>query len=88
MSGSADISEFVALRHTLHAHAELAGREIETSRIIQTFVGEYGPARLITGLGGHGLAAVFEGVVERPSNEGGRCHLSLNTVAVFWRCNL
>lgn len=67
MDRSVEISRLVTLRHDLHAHAELAGREIETSRIIRTFVEDYGPARLITGLGGRGLAAVFEGCEDGPT---------------------
>ena len=67
MSGSADISALVALRRELHAHAELAGSEIETSRIIREFVEGHGPHRLVTGLGGCGLAAVFEGREDGPT---------------------
>ena len=58
---SRDTSELVALRHELHAHAELAGHEIQTSRIITNFVKNQSPERLISNLGGCGLAAVFEG---------------------------
>ncbi len=55
------ISELTALRHKLHSRAELAGREIETSRIIREFLEEYKTDHLITELGGCGLAAVYQG---------------------------
>ena len=67
MNGSADISATVALRRELHAHAELAGREIETSRILRTYVEGHGPQQLITDLGGCGLAAVFDGREDGPT---------------------
>ena len=40
---SRDTSDLVALRHELHAHAELAGNEIQTARIITDFVGKDSP---------------------------------------------
>lgn len=49
------------LRSTLNACAEPAGREILTSSVIGNFVGAYQPDKLLTNLGGHGVAAVFEG---------------------------
>jgi amidohydrolase len=67
MNRSVDIARLVTLRHDLHAHAELGGREIETSRIIREFLEECEPDRLVTGLGGCGLAAVFEGRGEGPT---------------------
>jgi len=57
----------VALRHDLHAQAELAGQEEQTSRIIRDFIGPYEPSALVTGLGGTGVAAVFEGSDEGPT---------------------
>ncbi|MBD3854897.1 MAG: peptidase dimerization domain-containing protein, partial [Acidobacteria bacterium] len=57
----------MALRHELHAHAELAGGEVETSRIIRDFLDLHEPDGLVAELGGFGLAAVFEGPEEGPS---------------------
>ncbi len=57
----------VALRHDLHAHAELAGQEEQTSRIIRDFIGPFEPRALVTELGGTGVAAVFEGSDEGPT---------------------
>jgi amidohydrolase len=62
-----DLTELEALRHQLHAHAELAGEEIETGQIIHDFIEPFEPTDLVTELGGTGLAAVFEGHEEGPS---------------------
>jgi amidohydrolase len=67
MESSPEMTELVALRRELHAHAELAGQEVETSRIIRTFIESHEPHGLVTELGGFGLAAVFEGLKEGPS---------------------
>jgi len=67
MDRSSEKTELVALRRELHAHAELAGEEIETSRIIRDFIESHEPHELVTELGGFGLAAVFQGREEGPS---------------------
>jgi amidohydrolase len=67
MDSSPETADLVALRRELHAHAELGGQEIETSRIIRTFIESHEPHGLVTELGGFGLAAVFEGLKEGPS---------------------
>jgi amidohydrolase len=55
------IAELVALRHELHARAEPSGGEIETSCVLQGYLDNHRPDRLLTEIGGAGLAAVFEG---------------------------
>ena len=67
MERSVDVTELVTLRHELHAHAELAGEEVETSRILRHFIEPYEPTDLLTELGGTGLAAVFDGSEKGPS---------------------
>lgn len=49
------------LRATLHACAEPAGSEALTASVVESFLREYHPDQLITGIGGHGVAAVFAG---------------------------
>lgn len=49
------------LRGSLNAVPEPSGRESITSEIIASFLSNYGPDELIRGLGGHGVAAVFDG---------------------------
>ncbi len=67
MDHSPDIIELVTLRRELHAHAELAGQETETSRIIREFIEPFEPKEFVTELGGAGLAAIFEGREDGPS---------------------
>lgn len=56
-----DLKALVDLRHHLHQKAELSGQEKETARIMADFFSTCQPAQLLTGLGGHGVAAVFDG---------------------------
>jgi amidohydrolase len=67
MVRSPELTELVALRRELHSHAELAGHENETSRIVRSFIEPFEPNELVTELGGFGLAAVFKGRDEGPS---------------------
>ena len=57
----------VELRRRLHRCAELSGAEEETARIVREAVVPTHPAALIDGVGGHGVAAVYEGVAEGPT---------------------
>jgi amidohydrolase len=53
------IDDLVALRRRLHALAEPSGAEAATAAAVTDVVRACRPAALLTGLGGHGLAAVF-----------------------------
>ncbi|UUX51515.1 amidohydrolase [Nisaea acidiphila] len=57
----------VAFRHDLHRHPELSGEEEQTAARVVEFVGARGPDRILTGLGGHGVAAIFEGTEPGPT---------------------
>ena len=57
----------VELRHELHRNPELSGRERETARRIADFFAPLGPERALEGLGGTGLAFVFEGADAGPT---------------------
>jgi len=46
-------------RQVLHKHPEVSGYEGRTSERITNFLRSYRPNRIITGLGGHGVAAIF-----------------------------
>lgn len=48
------------LRKLLHQHPELSGREKQTAARIREWLEQQNPDRIIEGLGGHGLAAVFD----------------------------
>lgn len=67
MSESKRVDDLKALRRTLHRHPDLAGEEENTARIVETFLHEFEPDELLTGLGGHGLAAVFKGAEAGPT---------------------
>ncbi|MGY6706577.1 amidohydrolase [Roseinatronobacter sp.] len=57
----------VALRHDLHRHPDLSGEEGATARRIMAFVGQTNPAFVIHGLGGHGVAAIYQGAQDGPT---------------------
>ncbi|WP_050522822.1 amidohydrolase [Pseudorhodobacter wandonensis] len=66
MLTNADIAELIALRHDLHRHPELSGQEVETAARVVHALGR-APDKVVTGLGGHGVAAVFDSGVAGPS---------------------
>jgi amidohydrolase len=55
------------LRRRLHRNAELSGNERETARILRDELSRHGPATVVEPLGGHGLAAVYEGARSGPT---------------------
>ena len=50
----------IALRRTLHQFPELSGEEKETSSRILNFLSEFNPTKIISNIGGHGLAAIYQ----------------------------
>ena len=60
MLTNADIIELVAFRRQLHRRPELSGEEQETAATISSTVEALSPTGLVTGLGGYGVAAVFD----------------------------
>lgn len=54
------INKIEALRKELHQFPELSGREERTTRRIREFIGGQTNATIISGLGSHGLAIIFE----------------------------
>lgn len=55
-----DIKKITSIRKLLHTKAELSGRELKTSRLIKQFLKECQPKMIISGIGGNGVAAVFD----------------------------
>ncbi len=53
------LEELIVLRRELHRYPERSGREAETARRIEQALGLTDPDEIITGLGGHGVAAVY-----------------------------
>lgn len=65
--GNRDIVELTELRQALHRRPELSGEECETARTIATALAPTAPDEVLTGLGGHGVAAVFTGAAPGPT---------------------
>lgn len=60
------LEKIKALRKELHQHPELSGEEIETAQRIKKFLTNYPPTKVIEGIGGHGLAAIYSFGVDGP----------------------
>jgi len=61
------LPELIQLRHNLHSHPELSGREKNTSRLIIEYLSQYHPDQMITQIAGHGFAAIFNGRAKGPT---------------------
>ncbi|WP_052161791.1 amidohydrolase [Hoeflea sp. BAL378] len=59
--------ELVAFRRELHQMPEVSGDEAATALRVAEFLTSLHPDRLVTGLGGHGVAAVFDSGQPGPS---------------------
>ncbi|MCC1480359.1 amidohydrolase [Roseibaca sp. Y0-43] len=59
--------DLIALRHALHRQPEISGAEADTARLIADRLRATAPDDLITGLGGHGVAAVYDSGTPGPS---------------------
>lgn len=57
---NADIVELIDFRHALHLSPEISGEERDTARRVVRFLQAARPDRIITELGGHGVAAIFD----------------------------
>lgn len=55
-----DIVELTDLRRALHRRPELSGEEAATAAFIAAALGPARPDRVVAGLGGHGLAAIWD----------------------------
>ncbi len=64
---NSDIADLTAFRRDLHRHPEISGKEAETARRITTALGPHAPDHLLTGLGGHGIAATYAGAEPGPT---------------------
>lgn len=57
---AADIAELTDWRRSLHRHPELSGHEERTAATVVAMLERTAPDRIVTGIGGHGVAAVFD----------------------------
>ena len=67
MLTNSDLTELVAFRRDLHRRPEISGEERETAATVVRALEGLQPSRILTGLGGHGVAAVFEGAEKGPT---------------------
>jgi amidohydrolase len=67
MLTNTDLVELTDFRRALHRRPELSGEEVETARAIVGALEALSPSRIVKGLGGHGVAAVFDSGVEGPT---------------------
>ena len=67
MLTNTDIAELTAFRRDLHRAPEISGEEEQTARTIADALKLLDPTLVMTGLGGHGVAAVFEGGAPGPT---------------------
>lgn len=67
MLTNSDIVELTEFRRKLHKNPELSGEEVETARSVATALTRLNPTQVLTGLGGHGVAAIFDSGVEGPT---------------------
>jgi amidohydrolase len=64
---SEDLAELTAWRRKLHRAPELSNEERATAEEARAFLEMAAPDRLLCGLGGYGVAAVFEGAAPGPT---------------------
>ena len=67
MLDEADFATLTAFRRRLHAVPELSGEEAGTAAAVEALIADTGPDELVTGLGGHGVAAVYRGATPGPT---------------------
>lgn len=59
-----DLVELTELRRSLHRRPEISGEEVETAKFIVAELQKLNPSKVLSGLGGHGVAAIFDSGVE------------------------
>ena len=61
MLSNSDVAELTDWRRDLHRSPEVSGEECETAARVVSALSHLKPDKLLTGLGGHGVAAVWNG---------------------------
>lgn len=55
-----DMADLVAFRRELHRFPEISGEEAETAERVVAFLADTRPDEVLTGLGGHGVAVIYD----------------------------
>jgi amidohydrolase len=61
------LNQLIDLRHDLHRYPELAGEEEKTACRVRSWLEKCSPTRIIDGIGGYGIAAIFDSGKEGPT---------------------
>lgn len=67
MLSNTDINALITFRRLLHQFPEVSGEEEQTAERIADALSALSPNQIITGLGGHGVAAVFDSGRDGPT---------------------
>lgn len=59
--------DLIRFRHALHRRPEVSGAEVATAATVARALALLSPDQMVTGLGGHGVAAVFQGAGPGPT---------------------
>jgi amidohydrolase len=62
-----NLDELIKFRRDLHRHPELSRNEKNTHKKIYDFLSRFNPDKIITNIGGYGLAAVYNGRIPGPT---------------------
>lgn len=66
ISAHRDKNDWKAVRKMLHRHPEISGQEKDTARTVARILEKFLPDRMIRGIGGTGILAIFEGADTGP----------------------
>ncbi|MBU2359760.1 MAG: amidohydrolase [Alphaproteobacteria bacterium] len=67
MLTNSDLIELTEFRRALHRRPEVSGEEMETAKTVVAAVKLMCPTAILTGLGGHGVAAIFDSGKDGPT---------------------
>ncbi len=67
MLTNCDLIELTEFRRALHRRPEVSGEEAETAKAIVAALKKMSPTRILTGLGGYGVAAIFDSGEDGPT---------------------
>ncbi len=67
MLTNAEIVQLTEFRHALHRQPEVSGEEAATARAVAASLAQSSPDEIVTGLGGHGVASVYDSGRPGPS---------------------